>query len=353
MLSLNNHFGRTFFNPSNLRSVIGAIGPAQIQQAMWAAQQALQAGGMGQTYSGFHSPCGCLPRPRVGLSGAPAGRGLAKDPEGFPAGAVRTAGGYTVVPEGNTAWRIYSPGQRHSDKANTRVWGDPHVDEKDGTRWDFTRSSDFVLPDGTRIFAQTTSETGQSITKALTITNGADRIAIDGINGSPSTGAITHDGYEWRAQHLSTGSDRDTFRLGGDDDAVSWFKERAGQQLGEVTGARYDGAGKQYVQNLDYSKPYWASGALRPALGSPAWGNALRGQLTDVLSGQMDPWSADLFAGSVHRDHLRNQTFGGLLGLFDGYGSVFGALGRLRHHMLDHGAMAQSLMSGRLMGLYA
>ncbi|HRC88053.1 MAG TPA: DUF1521 domain-containing protein, partial [Thermoanaerobaculia bacterium] len=157
----------------------------------------------------FHHGCGCscdpdlntLPAPDPMFSSAPAGKGLETSPEGWPPGAVKTAGGYVIVAEGSCNWSIYAPGQKCGDTPMTRVHGDPHVSEKDGTRWDFTKDSDFVLPDGTRIFCNTSSETGQSVTTGLTITNGADRVEISGVNGHPQVGEVTRDGYEWRAAH--------------------------------------------------------------------------------------------------------------------------------------------------------
>ena len=223
-----------------------------------------------------------IPKPQVEEAGTPAGKGLSKNPEGWPKGTVRTAGGYHVVPEGrSSAWRIYGPDQKHGEKANTRIWGDPHVDEKDGTRWDFTKNSDFLLPDGTRINCQTTSETGKSVSKGLTISNGMDRVNITGINtNNPKTGDITKDGYEWRAKHIQGNPTRDTFRLGGDSKKIHWFKDgKSGADL--ITGARYKD--NMYQQKVDPSKKYWVSPEMRPVVGSNAWGNQIRNQTTDVL----------------------------------------------------------------------
>src|SRR5688572_19066000 len=85
---------------------------------------------------------GCLRAPQMDMGCAPTGQGLSKNPAGWPQGSVRTAGGYTIVPEGkDQAWKIYGPQQGPDDKPLSRVWGDPHVDEADGQRWDFTKSS--------------------------------------------------------------------------------------------------------------------------------------------------------------------------------------------------------------------
>jgi hypothetical protein len=136
---------------------------------------------------------GILPFPDLSLSGAPAGQGLETGPAGWPPGSVKTAGGYVIVPEGkDCAWSVYGPDQCPGDKPLTRIWGDPHVSENDGDRWDFTKDSDFVLPDGTRIHCNTSSETGQSVSTGLTIVNGQDRVDITGLNSHcPCSSAST------------------------------------------------------------------------------------------------------------------------------------------------------------------
>jgi hypothetical protein len=285
---------------------------------------------------------------------------LQKSPEGWPAGSVKTAGGYTIVPEGNTNWSIYAPGQKHGEKAHTRVWGDPHVDEKDGTRWDFTKNSDFVLPDGTRINCQTSSETGQSVSTGLTITNGADRVDITGINGGkPVTGDIKMDGYEWRAQHIGSNPNRDTFRLGGDKDNVQWFKETGGQDQGLITGARYDGKTNRYEQVVDGGKKFAVDDSLRAPFGSPAWGNQLRGEVLDQISRlPISPEHRELISKYIAADHFQNHLrslfpfspFGGLSDTFGG-GNIWhqtqGFVGNLGDIMMMQQMASQSIYGQR------
>jgi hypothetical protein len=305
--------------------------------------------------------CGCIPQPQVNLSGPPAGKGLQKNPAGWPEGSVRTAGGYTIVPEGKqAAWSVYGPDQKPGDKPNTRVWGDPHVKEKDGTKWDFTKSSDFVLPDGTRIAAQTTSETGHSVTKGLNITNGADRVSIDGIDKNrPTTSAVMKDGYQWRSQHMASNPGRDTFRLGGDANNVKWFKDGAGL----ITGASYNRRTKQYEQKTCANQQYWVAPEMRPPVGSAAWGNMLRNQTTDQMAQFMDPFSAQMFGHFMQNDHIGAQVqtalrdlapygaFGGLYGLFNGWGQASNALQNLGDAMLSRHALNAQLLGFRASAL--
>lgn len=290
----------------------------------------------------------CTPAPSMDLSCAPAGKGLTKNPEGWPQGSVRTAGGYTVVPEGkDSAWSIFAPGQKPGDKAHTRVWGDPHVSEKDGTRWDFTKSSDFVLPDGTRIAAQTTSETGKSVTQGLTISNGHERVQIDGINSaSPKTGDMMSDGYAWRAQHAS--QNRDSFHLGGSAEDVRWFRERITDgkaEIAEVTGATFDAKQNRYEQTVDNGKKYWVDPQLRPQLGAPAFGPAFQNAMAPQMGafpGTLGDaqWNQGLFNGLSQFHQLppvQNngfEPFGGLGRSFPDFRAVFQALMMLQQQLL-------------------
>jgi hypothetical protein len=192
---------------------------------------------------------GCIPAPQNTVSGG-LKVGAVDD---FPANSIRTAGGYTIVPEGrDMAWRIYGPGQQHCEEPLTRVWGDPHVNEKDGTRWDFTKDSNFTLPDGTVIRCDTTSEIGQSVTQGLTILSGNDRVEVTGVNtGSPQVTA-SKDAQEYLEKNAETLAAGHTFSLQHDGNDVSWFRSTNGNLEGLVTGARsnVDGQGS-YDQIID------------------------------------------------------------------------------------------------------
>lgn len=290
--------------------------------------------------------CGCLPPPQVQHAGAPAGKGLEVGAEGWPEGTITTAGGYRVVPEGRTNWSIYAPGQEPGEKAHTRVWGDPHVDEKDGTRWDFTKSSDFVLPDGTRIHCKTSADQGKSVSVGLEIVNGMDRVSVTGLNGhDPQVSAVRHDGYAWRAQHLAEQSGRDSFHLRGDADDVHWVREREGEMDGVITGAYYDRAQRRYEQRIDEGNMSFLSPEMRPPVGSAAWGNHLRSALNDGLAKLLGRAFGEDLGGDLARevargissDHvqaqymteLQNMLFGGWMGAFGDFGAPFDALDNL------------------------
>jgi hypothetical protein len=287
----------------------------------------------------------CLPPPNLNLSGAPAGKGLTTDPAGWPKGSVQTAGGYTIVPEGkDAAWSIFGPNQSPGDKPLSRIWGDPHVDEADGQRWDFTKSSNFRLPDGTLIDVKTTSETGQSVTQGLNIVNGSDRVSIDGINNNkPVTSQVSRDGFDYRSRLISENPNRDTFVLGGTgntkdgNDRVQWARERNGQIEGVIGGTinNVDGKGS-YGQKIDADRRFTIDPSLRPNpfTNPEAWGNKLRGEVVDAAARNLPDYLRDYVTSSVKLDdsvqrfvgdltkELRNVFggggFGGLFDLFGG-----------------------------------
>lgn len=186
----------------------------------------------------------------------PPPTGLSTNPKDWPEGSVQTEGGYTIVPEGETNWSIYAPGQKIGEEPMTRVHGDPHVSEADGTSWDFTKNSDFVLPDGTRIAATTSAQEGKSVTTGLDITNGQAHVSVTGVNtADPTTSEVQSGGYRFRREHRTENPGLDTFRLNGNATDQQWSKWLGGQYQGIVTGASYDEQAQQYVQTVVPSEP--------------------------------------------------------------------------------------------------
>jgi len=342
-------------NPAAAMQALSSLNQIMASQAM----MGMGAQASWQSFGGLAAQASPVPQPQIGLSGPPAGSGLSKDPTGWPKGSIQTAGGYTVVPNGRTNWSIFAPGQKPSDKPNTYIHGDPHVTEKDGTRWDFTKSSDFVLPDGTRIAAQTSSESGYSVTTGLTIANGADKVSVTGVNGSPKTGNITHDGFEWRAQHMAKHPSRDTFRLGGSGDKIHWFKESGGRDHGLITGAKYNGAKKRYEQVTAGDKSYWVAPEMSPAMGSAAWGNQFRSEVTDLVSSQMlPPQLSALFGQFIQANHSATAyeqqllgsglPMGGMLGIgFNSFSHAQDALAEMGDTLLNRHNLHLAMVAGQ------
>lgn len=296
--------------------------------------------------------CACLPPPRMDLGGVPAGRGLCTDaPEGWPEDTITTAGGYRIVPTGESAaWEIYAPDQEYADKPMTRVWGDPHVDEGDGTRWDFTKDGDFMLPDGTRIHCDTTAQTGFSISQHLTIWNGNDRVEVRNVNSrDPQVSEVHHDGYRTRAEHMAKNRDMFTFILTGDSENQQWVRSTSGELEGVITGAYYDHGEQVYKQKVDEGN------IPRVALGSQGWGNGFRGAVLDQRIDQfMDraealygeeaaQWLGGRFAEQAgarfEQNHYQNM-FGGWFNAFPSFDSGWQAVSSMQQVL-----MAELLLS--------
>jgi hypothetical protein len=244
-------------------STTPCVDPAALQQKLieGLAGVALMALGARMLQGGATpgaSCCACVPPPPVQPQGGLQVGGV----PGFPPNAVRTQGGYTIVPEGkDQAWRIYGPNQQYGDDALTRVWGDPHVHESDGTKWDFTKDSNFILPDGTVIRADTTSEVGQSVTQGLTIVSGNDRVDISGIHqNKPIVSAVQKDGQQYLRDNAATLQAGHSFHLQHEGKTVEWFRSTNGQLDGLVTGARSNVDGKgSYDQIVDANRRPGAS----------------------------------------------------------------------------------------------
>lgn len=101
--------------------------------------------------------------------------------------------GYTVTFENDDqAWHI-----RDADGNDVRIWGDPHVHEGDGGKWDFKAQMTFELEDGTKITVKTKPIGDGSVTVSdeLIITKGDQAIHVTGIaDNNVQIGDVTMDG---------------------------------------------------------------------------------------------------------------------------------------------------------------
>ncbi len=150
--------------------------------------------------------CGCTSPPNFTESSHPSGS-LKTD-----GNVVTTPGGYQIEPLSKFEWKITGP-----DGKTTRVWGDPHVAEGDGGKWDFKRNSTFVLGDGTRINVTTAPwKNGKmTVTSQLEIISGNDRVMVTDIDkGRGKIGQVTQDGY----QHVNSFGGNDVFVMGRESD---------------------------------------------------------------------------------------------------------------------------------------
>ncbi|MCP4498907.1 MAG: DUF1521 domain-containing protein [Deltaproteobacteria bacterium] len=325
-------------------------------------QQSTFKGAHGNSSFSFSATFASVQSPSPHCCCNPPKAGLKKDPAGWPKGTVETRGGYKVVPEGKTTWKIFSPDQKPTDKPSSKVWGDPHVYEKDGTKWDFTKDSQFALPDGTRIFADTTSETGKSVSKGLTIRNGNDAVEVRGLNGSkPTVGPVLHPwdkGAPALFNRTEPGRTQDVFHLGGNSKNPRWFRERNGQMQGEVKGAFYDKKHNRYEQKLDNSHRLgghrWPQ-AQRPqnlAMGSDNWASQFGREIASAFSfafgGQNMP---NFLQGQSNVQFQSNQQYGGCFGGmnrdFNNVFDAFSAIGGLSQHLASNFSLNVALNQTR------
>ncbi|WP_375766643.1 DUF1521 domain-containing protein [Archangium gephyra] len=165
-----------------------------------------------------------------------------------PNGVITTPGGYKIEATSQFEWKITGP-----DGKNTRVWGDPHVDEGDGGKWDFKRDSTFVLGDGTRINCTTAPYgNGMTVSSKLEIISGNDRVQVTDLDkGKGKTGPVTQDGYA----NVNSFGGKDVFVMGKETDDWSFTGK-------EVIGSNNGGESFKLGNNL-------AAGAPAPGTNNP------------------------------------------------------------------------------------
>jgi hypothetical protein len=145
-----------------------------------------------QGQQGFAAgPGGCFPTEKPTPVDATDGyAGLKVDKKD---GKITTPGGYTIEQLGQFEWKITGP-----DKKETRIWGDPHVEESDGGKWDFKKNTEFVLGDGTRIDVTCKPYgNGATVTGQLDVVFGDSHVRVTDIDkGKGKVGDVTMDGNE-------------------------------------------------------------------------------------------------------------------------------------------------------------
>ena len=242
---------------------------------------------VGSNFSGSQSIAagGCVVPPSPFESSQPAGS-LKTD-----GSVITTAGGYKIEATGQFEWKITGP-----DGKTTRVWGDPHVAEGDGGKWDFKRNSTFVLGDGTRINVNTApyGSNGMTVTSGLEIISGNDRVTVSGIDkGKGVVGEVTQDGYA----HANTFGGSDVFVMGRETDDWSY-------QGREITGSENGGESFKLGGNLPAGN----------ANGSDLWaGNFDFNQLihnfvNDLINDWNQNWQPNRFGSNPYYNGLSNGS---------------------------------------------
>ena len=142
---------------------------------------------------------------------------------------VRTLDGFTVRAEGKeAAWGITSP-----DGKTTRIFGDPHVKESDGDRWDFKKRSSFVFGSNKVTVETVPNKNGNTVSSRITIYSGSERVTIGGVDKNrPTILALASDGQ----QHDDGLSDGDLFTRNSTKKGESWSVVQNGKK--RVMGAK-------------------------------------------------------------------------------------------------------------------
>jgi hypothetical protein len=115
---------------------------------------------------------------------------------------VQTPLGYTVEMKGTEIliWDLQG-------KRITRIWGDPHVNEKEGgDNWHFGGNSTFILPDGTKVQADTEPMWG-----GLWVVVGVDVVLGESRfhSGSGDQEGMHSDGKDWDKKHSDSDNRED------------------------------------------------------------------------------------------------------------------------------------------------
>ena len=261
----------------------------------------------------------------------PRGQGIQQLSENPP--KFKTPGGYTVEAEGKSAaWKITTP-----EGKTTRIWGDPHVKEGDGGKWDFKKGMSFVLPDGTKITARTTPprSNGYTVTKGIDIQNGNQVATINGIdNNKPTTTGVRNDRWSYDARV----PDGDYAILGGDGD--DWFLHGKS----EIVGSEKQGEILKTKQGAATGITPWAQMAANevPKFGSSPWTGMMQNQIQGQLQG--NPFGS--FGGSPF-------NYGGMgMSQMPGAGGYMGGLGGGNLGAPGMNAGMGYAMGGKIQGMF-
>jgi hypothetical protein len=138
--------------------------------------------------------------------------------------SVRTLDGYLIRAEGrDEAWTITGP-----DGKTTRIWGDPHVKESDGKRWDFLNRSTFQFGTNKATVEVVPAGNGTTLTSRITIYSGTERVTIDGIDkNKPVVTAVSKDGR----QHDDGLADGITYRRSATSSGEAWTSNLTGKVM--------------------------------------------------------------------------------------------------------------------------
>ncbi len=248
-------------------------------------------------------------------------------------GKVTTPGGYTIEATKQHEWIITGP-----DGKTTRIWGDPHVAEGDGGKWDFKRDSTFVLGDGTKINVTTApwKDGKMTVTSGLEIISGNDRVNITGIDkGKGEIGTVTQDGYA----HSNCFGGKDVFVMGRESDDWS-------HQGREVIGSKNGGESFELGGNLE-------PGNTRPNYPQDNWDQP-RQWIRDLLGFTDGPGWRNFDRNNGPRNDFAYNPYGGRNGNdFDFLRDSFRLVSRMMNLMERLFGMGDQFYANRSRSIYA
>ncbi|MFP2964339.1 DUF1521 domain-containing protein [Myxococcus sp. 1LA] len=219
-------------------------------------------------------------------------------------GKVTTPGGYTIEQLGQFEWKITGP-----DGANTRIWGDPHVDESDGGKFDFKRDTSFVLGDGTRINCTCAPwGNGMTVSAQLDIVYGDSHVRVTDIDkGKGKVGQVTNKGMDEVVRFHSNQS-ADVFQMG--QNAADWMFH--GKEIvGHENGGEIHKVGDAIITNNHGPAFNYAAAADAPAAGEVAQNWDMNTNLPQLKA---QPW--DMSSAKPELKKL-NETFDSLTKVFE------------------------------------
>jgi hypothetical protein len=179
-------------------------------------------------------PQAATPAPSSGSTGATSGTSTTTSPVNQPRSAlevtrsdagmlaVRTLDGFTVRAEGrDEAWSITGP-----DGKTTRIWGDPHVTESDGDKWDFINRATFMFGKNKATVEVVPAGNGMTLSARLTIYSDYERVTIDGIDKNrPTIISATTDGL----QHDAALADGEIYKRVVTTNGEAWVSKATGK----------------------------------------------------------------------------------------------------------------------------
>ncbi|ABF92166.1 hypothetical protein MXAN_2458 [Myxococcus xanthus DK 1622] len=219
-------------------------------------------------------------------------------------GKITTPGGYTIEQLGQFEWRVTGP-----DGKNTRVWGDPHVDESDGGKFDFKRDTSFVLGDGTRINCSCKPwGNGMTVTGQLDVVYGDSHVRVTDIDkGKGKVGQVTNKGMDEVVRFHSNQS-ADVFHMG--QNAADWTFH--GKEIvGHENGGDVHKVGEAVITERRTMAFNYSAAADSPAAGEVAQNWDMNTNLPQV---KPLPW--DMSSAKPELNKL-NETFDSISKVFD------------------------------------